>query len=168
MGVLSNNPPRSACCTGPWRRPWPRPPVPGACEAATLAPPYVRLHTRYAAILTGTAPHRVQADTGVPLGDPSIHEDCLEVLRERLPLDRRYRHAAEGAENAVAHLAEMMVFGDSARAQRPARSRDLAAPVSGGALRAEAQDGGRGGAGGIGTLTPVPSPLGRGVAGRPG
>ena len=46
-------------------------------------------------------------------GDPSVHEDCLELLRERLPLDRRYRHIDEGAENAVAHLAEMMVFGDS-------------------------------------------------------
>ena len=46
-------------------------------------------------------------------GDTSVHEDCLELLRERLPLDRRYRHIDEGAENAVAHLAEMMVFGDS-------------------------------------------------------
>ena len=46
-------------------------------------------------------------------GDPSIHEDCLELLRERLPVNRAYRHSDEGAENAVAHLAEMMVFGDS-------------------------------------------------------
>jgi secondary thiamine-phosphate synthase enzyme len=46
-------------------------------------------------------------------GDPSIHEDCLELLREQLPLTRRYRHSYEGAENAVAHLAQMMVFGDS-------------------------------------------------------
>ena len=46
-------------------------------------------------------------------GDPSIHEDCLELLREQLPVSRKYRHSAEGAENAVAHLAEMMVFGDS-------------------------------------------------------
>jgi secondary thiamine-phosphate synthase enzyme len=46
-------------------------------------------------------------------GDPSIHEDCLELLREQLPLDRRYRHAYEGAENAVAHLAVMTLFGDS-------------------------------------------------------
>jgi secondary thiamine-phosphate synthase enzyme len=46
-------------------------------------------------------------------GDPSIHEDCLELLREQLPLGRRYRHASEGAENAVAHLAVMTVFGDS-------------------------------------------------------
>ena len=46
-------------------------------------------------------------------GDPSIHEDCLELLREQLPLSRPYRHSAEGAANAVAHLAGMMVFGDS-------------------------------------------------------
>jgi len=46
-------------------------------------------------------------------GDASIHDDCLELLRERLPLTRAYRHSDEGAENAVAHLAEMMVFGDS-------------------------------------------------------
>lgn len=46
-------------------------------------------------------------------GDPSIHEDCLEILREQLPVSRQYRHSYEGAENAVAHLAEMMVFGES-------------------------------------------------------
>ena len=46
-------------------------------------------------------------------GDPTIHEDCLELLREQLPLSRRYRHSDEGAENAVAHLAGMMVFGES-------------------------------------------------------
>ncbi len=46
-------------------------------------------------------------------GDPTIHEDCLELLREQLPLSRRYRHSSEGAENAVAHLAGMMVFGES-------------------------------------------------------
>ncbi len=46
-------------------------------------------------------------------GDPSIHEDCLELLREQLPVSRKYRHSSEGAENAVAHLAQMMVFGES-------------------------------------------------------
>ncbi len=46
-------------------------------------------------------------------GDSTIHEDCLELLREQLPLSRRYRHSYEGAENAVAHLAGMMVFGES-------------------------------------------------------
>ena len=46
-------------------------------------------------------------------GDPTIHQDCLELLREQLPLSRSYRHSSEGAENAVAHLAGMMVFGES-------------------------------------------------------
>ena len=46
-------------------------------------------------------------------GDPSIQEDCLELLREQLPVSRKYRHSSEGAENAVAHLAQMMVFGES-------------------------------------------------------
>ena len=46
-------------------------------------------------------------------GDPSIHEDCLELLREQLPVSLDYRHSQEGAENAVAHLAEMMIFGES-------------------------------------------------------
>jgi secondary thiamine-phosphate synthase enzyme len=46
-------------------------------------------------------------------GDSSIHEDCIELLREQLPLNRRYRHSYEGAENATAHLGVMMVFGDS-------------------------------------------------------
>ena len=46
-------------------------------------------------------------------GDPSIHEDCLELLREQLPVNRSYRHSDEGAENAVAHRAGMMVFGES-------------------------------------------------------
>jgi secondary thiamine-phosphate synthase enzyme len=46
-------------------------------------------------------------------GDPSIHEDCLDVLRDLLPLSRHYRHSYEGKENAIAHLAGMMVFGDA-------------------------------------------------------
>ena len=46
-------------------------------------------------------------------GDSTIHEDCLELLREQLPLSRKYRHSDEGAENAVAHLATMMLFGES-------------------------------------------------------
>ncbi len=46
-------------------------------------------------------------------GDPSIHEDCLELLREQLPLSRSYRHSSEGAAHAVALLAGMMVFGES-------------------------------------------------------
>ncbi|MDZ4277804.1 MAG: YjbQ family protein, partial [Dehalococcoidia bacterium] len=35
------------------------------------------------------------------------------LLREQMPLSRNYRHSYEGAENAVAHLAGMMVFGES-------------------------------------------------------
>ena len=46
-------------------------------------------------------------------GDRSIHEDCLELLGEMMPLGRRYRHSYEGAENAIAHLATMMLFGES-------------------------------------------------------
>jgi secondary thiamine-phosphate synthase enzyme len=46
-------------------------------------------------------------------GDPSIHQDCLELLGEIMPVGRRYRHSYEGAENAVAHLATMMLFGES-------------------------------------------------------
>ncbi len=46
-------------------------------------------------------------------GDPTIHEDCLEVLGELMPLSKGYRHSYEGAENATAHLATMMLFGES-------------------------------------------------------
>ena len=46
-------------------------------------------------------------------GDPSIHRDSLEVLREWLPVKRGYHHSYEGAENAIAHLATMMLFGES-------------------------------------------------------
>jgi len=56
-------------------------------------------------------------------GDPSIHEDCLAILREQLPTSRDYQHSMEGAENAVAHLAEMMVFGESTWA--PVRNGEL-------------------------------------------
>lgn len=46
-------------------------------------------------------------------GDPTIHEDCRELVGEMMPLSRRYRHSYEGAQNAVAHLATMMLFGES-------------------------------------------------------
>jgi secondary thiamine-phosphate synthase enzyme len=46
-------------------------------------------------------------------GDPSIHQDCLELLGEMMSAGRRYRHSYEGAENAIAHLATMMLFGES-------------------------------------------------------
>jgi len=46
-------------------------------------------------------------------GDPSIHDDALDVLRDLLPLSRDYRHAYEGKENAIAHLSGMLLFGES-------------------------------------------------------
>lgn len=46
-------------------------------------------------------------------GDPTVHEDACDVLRELLPLSRPYRHSYEGRDNAVAHLAEMLLFGDA-------------------------------------------------------
>ncbi len=46
-------------------------------------------------------------------GDPSIQEDALELLRERIPVSRRYRHSQEGPENAAAHLGVMTAFGDT-------------------------------------------------------
>ena len=46
-------------------------------------------------------------------GDPTIHEDCRGLLSEMLPLSRHYRHSYEGAQNAIAHLATMMLFGES-------------------------------------------------------
>jgi secondary thiamine-phosphate synthase enzyme len=56
-------------------------------------------------------------------GDSTIHEDCRELLGELLPLSKRYRHSYEGAENATAHLATMLLFGESAwvpiRERRP-------------------------------------------------
>ena len=73
-----------------------------AVEASGVAEGVVMLRSRHTtAALTCTE------------GDPSIHEDCLELLREQLPVSRDYRHSQEGAENAVAHLAEMMIFGES-------------------------------------------------------
>jgi secondary thiamine-phosphate synthase enzyme len=46
-------------------------------------------------------------------GDGSIHQDCLDLLDEMMPSGRHYRHSYEGAENAIAHLATMMLFGES-------------------------------------------------------
>lgn len=46
-------------------------------------------------------------------GDPSIHDDALDLLRDLMPLSRDYRHDDEGKENAVAHLAGMLLFGES-------------------------------------------------------
>lgn len=57
-------------------------------------------------------PQRAAIQT-VRLSDPTIHEDCLELLSELMPLSKRYRHSYEGAQNATAHLATMMLFGES-------------------------------------------------------
>ena len=45
--------------------------------------------------------------------DPRLHADMLDALRSIAPLDRPYRHIEEGAENAVAHIATSMLFGDA-------------------------------------------------------
>lgn len=45
--------------------------------------------------------------------DPRLHADMLDALRSMAPLDRPYRHIEEGAENAVAHIATSMLFGDA-------------------------------------------------------
>jgi secondary thiamine-phosphate synthase enzyme len=45
--------------------------------------------------------------------DPRLHEDMMDGLRETFPASRRYRHIEEGAENAVAHVATSMLFGES-------------------------------------------------------
>jgi secondary thiamine-phosphate synthase enzyme len=58
-------------------------------------------------------------------GDPSIHDDAIEHLREQLPLSRKYRHDSEGAENAIAHLSVMTLFGDSTWAPVRAGKLDL-------------------------------------------
>lgn len=45
--------------------------------------------------------------------DPRLHEDMRDAVYETFPLSRRYRHIEEGADNAVAHLATAMLFGES-------------------------------------------------------
>lgn len=45
--------------------------------------------------------------------DARLHEDMLDAMRATFPLDRKYRHIEEGAENAVAHLATAMLFGEA-------------------------------------------------------
>ncbi len=45
--------------------------------------------------------------------DPLLHADMLDALYATFPTSRRYRHIEEGAENAVAHLATSMLFGES-------------------------------------------------------
>jgi secondary thiamine-phosphate synthase enzyme len=45
--------------------------------------------------------------------DPRLHEDMMDAVYATYPLSRRYRHIEEGAENAVAHLATAMLFGEA-------------------------------------------------------
>jgi len=45
--------------------------------------------------------------------DPRLHEDMRDAVTETFPVSRRYRHIEEGAENAVAHLATSLLFGES-------------------------------------------------------
>ena len=45
--------------------------------------------------------------------DLRLHEDMRDAVYQMFPTTRRYRHIEEGAENAVAHLATAMLFGES-------------------------------------------------------
>jgi secondary thiamine-phosphate synthase enzyme len=45
--------------------------------------------------------------------DPRLHEDMRDAVYATFPTSRRYRHIEEGAENAVAHLATAMLFGEA-------------------------------------------------------
>jgi secondary thiamine-phosphate synthase enzyme len=45
--------------------------------------------------------------------DTRLHEDMRDAVYATFPTGRRYRHIEEGAENAVAHLATSMLFGEA-------------------------------------------------------
>lgn len=45
--------------------------------------------------------------------DPRLHDDMLDAVESAFPTGRPYRHIEEGAENAVAHLATSMLFGEA-------------------------------------------------------
>lgn len=45
--------------------------------------------------------------------DPRLHADMIDAVRATFPTSRPYRHIEEGAENAVAHLATAMLFGEA-------------------------------------------------------
>lgn len=45
--------------------------------------------------------------------DPRLHVDMKDAVYATFPTSRSYRHIEEGAENAVAHLATAMLFGES-------------------------------------------------------
>ena len=45
--------------------------------------------------------------------DPRLHADMRDAVYTTFPASEPYRHIEEGAENAVAHLATAMLFGES-------------------------------------------------------
>jgi secondary thiamine-phosphate synthase enzyme len=45
--------------------------------------------------------------------DTRLHADMKDAVYDTFPTERPYRHIEEGAENAVAHLATAMLFGES-------------------------------------------------------
>ena len=45
--------------------------------------------------------------------DSRLHQDMLDAVYASHPLSRHYRHIEEGAENAVAHIATSMLFGEA-------------------------------------------------------
>jgi secondary thiamine-phosphate synthase enzyme len=45
--------------------------------------------------------------------DARLHADMKDAVYATFPTSRGYRHTEEGAENAVAHLATSMLFGES-------------------------------------------------------
>jgi secondary thiamine-phosphate synthase enzyme len=45
--------------------------------------------------------------------DPRLHEDMRDAVYATFPASRPYRHIEEGAENAIAHLATSMLFGEA-------------------------------------------------------
>lgn len=44
--------------------------------------------------------------------DPAVHQDALALVADLMPLSRPYHHIEEGPSNAVAHLAETLLFGE--------------------------------------------------------
>lgn len=52
--------------------------------------------------------------------DTRLHADMKDAIYATFPTSRQYRHIEEGAENAVAHIATSMLFGESTWA--PVRS----------------------------------------------
>ena len=45
--------------------------------------------------------------------DPRLHADMRDAVYATFPTSREYRHIEEGAENAIAHLATAMLFGEA-------------------------------------------------------